>query len=123
MFERLVNDGHRLFVWSGEGERWEVVRGHELEPFVSGVYEKPIHDYEARLSVFGITEYPDFVIDDYPEIVRVFGGVKILWYAGRYRPDDELLTVYDIIQEFAAGGEPSHPRYERRRDPRPDVAK
>ena len=120
VFARLIDDGHRIFVWSGEGQRWEVVRGHDLERYVSGVYEKPIYDYEERLSLFGITEYPDFIIDDYPEIVRVFGGIKIPWYAGAYKPDDVLPGVYDAIKEFAETGTSTHPRFETRVTPHPN---
>ena len=45
VFQRLVDEGHLVYIWSGQGERWEVVRKFELESFVSGVYEKPLSDY------------------------------------------------------------------------------
>src|ERR1700704_724499 len=53
VFTRLREDGHQVYVWSGEGERWGVVRKHGLEELVDGVYGKPLHDYEARLGEFG----------------------------------------------------------------------
>ena len=83
IFTRLRDDGHQVYVWSGEGERWGVVRNHGLEDLVSGVYGKPLHDYEERLGEFGVPVVPDFVIDDYPGIVRAFGGVCITDYVGR----------------------------------------
>ena len=82
VFTRLREDGHQVYVWSGEGERWGVVRKHGLEELVDGVYGKPLHDYEARLGEFGVPVVPDFVIDDYPGIVRAFGGVCITDYVG-----------------------------------------
>jgi len=121
VFARLRDDGHLVYVWSGEGERWEVVRQHGLEELVSGVFAKPLHDYENRLVEFGIPVVPDFVIDDYPDIVRAFGGVRIPYYYGRNyargRVDDELDAVYEIICVHAAGGVPDDPRYHSRAIP------
>jgi hypothetical protein len=115
VFARLREDGHHVHVWSGEGERWGVVRNHGLEDLVSGVYGKPLHDYRARLEEFRVPLVPDFVIDDYPGIVRCFGGMYIPEYFGRPRngdaEDTELEVVYEMITTLAAGGVPTHPRY------------
>jgi hypothetical protein len=118
VFTRLREDGHEVYVWSGEGERWEVVRRHQLEPLVSGVFGKPLHDYMNRLDEFKVPVVPDFVIDDYPGIVRCFGGMYIPEYFGRpYHAngdageDDQLEIVYDLITQCAAGKVPDHPRY------------
>ena len=113
LFARLRDDGHDVYVWSGEGERWGVVRKHGLEEFVLGVFGKPLLDYENRLSEFGIPVVPDFVIDDYPGIVRAFGGVCIPDYVGQFdgHDDRELEVVYEIICAHAAGEVPDHPRY------------
>jgi len=118
VFSRLVDDGHQVYVWSGEGERWNVVRDHGLEQFVSGVYGKPLHDYRERLPEFKVPVMPDFVIDDYPGIVKCFGGMFVPEYLGaRHTPsidsggDTVLQTVYDVITTVAAGGTPEHPRY------------
>ena len=35
IFTRLRDDGHHVYVWSGEGERWGVVRNHGLEDLVT----------------------------------------------------------------------------------------
>ena len=40
-FQKLIDDGHEIYIWSGMGERWEVIEKHGLGPYVSGVYEKP----------------------------------------------------------------------------------
>ena len=118
IFTRLRKDGHHVYVWSGEGERWGVVRNHGLEDLVHGVYGKPLHDYEERLAEFGVPVVPDFVIDDYPGIVRAFGGVCITDYVGlnfgEGIHDRQLDVVYDIICTHAAGEVPDHPRYHPR---------
>jgi hypothetical protein len=118
VFTRLRDDGHDVYVWSGEGVRWGVVRSFELEELVSGVYGKPLSDYRRRLTEFEVPVVPDFVIDDYSGIVRCFGGVWIPEYLGEshasargQEPDDALETVYDVIQLVAAGETPEHPRY------------
>jgi hypothetical protein len=115
VFTRLREDGHDVHVWSGEGERWGVVRNHGLEHLVSGVYGKPLHDYRARLEEFRVPVVPDFVIDDYPGIVRCFGGMYIPEYFGRPRngdaEDTEFEAVYEMITTLGAGGTPTHPRY------------
>jgi hypothetical protein len=115
VFARLGDDGHHVYVWSGEGERWGVVRKHGLEDLVRGVFGKPLQDYENRLGEFGVPVVPDFVIDDYPGIVRAFGGVCIPDYCGRNERDGhadrELEVVYEIISVRAAGGVPDHSRY------------
>jgi hypothetical protein len=120
IFTRLRDDGHDVYVWSGEGERWSVVRNHGLEHLVSGVYGKPLHNYKARLEEFRVPVMPDFVIDDYPGIVRCFGGMYISEYFGSplrgrdgalEEEDAEFEVVYDLIKVVAAGGVPEHPRY------------
>src|SRR5262245_41617754 len=113
VMERLVEDGHHVYVWSGEGERWGVVQKHGLEDLVRGVYGKPLQDYQNRLADFGIPVIPDFVIDDYPGIVRAFGGVCITDYLGTYdgHADNELELIYEVICAHAAGEVPEHPRY------------
>jgi hypothetical protein len=113
VFTRLREDGHDVYVWSGEGERWGVVQKHNLEDLVMGVYGKPLIDYHRRLPDFGIPVVPEFVIDDYPGIVRAFGGVCIPDYVSKYDGEDdrELEVVYEIICTHAAGDVPDHPRY------------
>ena len=76
-FQKLLDDGHEIYIWSGMGERWEVIEKHELGRFVSGVYEKPTHHYHERLAELKVPVEPEFVIDDYPEIVAAFGGVWV----------------------------------------------
>ena len=48
-FQALLDEEHKIYIWSGMGERWEVVNKFELNPLVSGVYEKPTHHFHERL--------------------------------------------------------------------------
>jgi hypothetical protein len=107
-FQRLVADGHEVYVWSGEGMRHKVVRDFELEPYVSGVYGKPLFDYVGRLGLYGIDCVPDFVIDDYPGIVSVFGGYQVRDFYSKSADDDEMEQVYRTICEVASQGWSSH---------------
>ena len=113
VFGRLVADGHKVYVWSGEGERWPVVRQHKLEEYLSGVFAKPLQNFDESLERFGVSAVPDFVIDDYPEIVRHFGGYHIREFYHSRHDDDELLTVQEIIAELQATGETTNPRWWR----------
>jgi hypothetical protein len=118
IFGRLVEDGHQVYLWSGEGPRWAVVRQHSLEPYLSGVFSKPLHDFEAGLKRLQVSPVPDFVIDDYPGIVRYFGGYHIPeFYSSRHDDDDELESVYQVITEVEATGRANHPRWSPRTGP------
>lgn len=102
VFERLVGDGHRVYVWSGMGCRWEVVRHNGLEDLVSGVYEKPTYRHWERLAELGVEVPPDFVVDDHEEVVEAFGGylVRRFFYGNPLYgnvDDDELTRVYAHI--------------------------
>ena len=68
VFEQLVEDGHRLHVWSGVGDRSAVLREHGLTHLVEACYQKPLANHEAALAELGVPLTPDFVIDDSPEI-------------------------------------------------------
>ena len=101
VFEQLVARGHDVYVWSGMGGvRWDEVRRSGLEPFVKGVYRKPLADFRAGLERCGVPVVPDFVIDDYPEIVAHFGGVRIKEYQSRHQEDDEMYAVLAQIDAY-----------------------
>ncbi len=122
VFSRLVEDGHQVYLWSGEGARWSVVRRHELEPYLSGVFAKPLHDFDAGLKRLEVAPMPDFVIDDYPGIVRHFGGYHIPeFYSSRSDDDEELESVYQVVTEVAATGRTDHPRWWPGQVSRPDL--
>ena len=102
--ERLIDDKHEIYIWSGMGERWEVIEKHELTPLVSGVYEKPIHHFHERLTELGVPFEPEFVIDDYPEVVSAFGGVWVPPYFFKRNVDQEMDRVYQIVCDFVQTG-------------------
>ena len=110
-FRRLLDDGHRIYIWSGLGPRWEVVRKHELEEFASGVYEKPQHHFVERLEELKVPLVPDFVIDDYPEIVSAFGGIWVPPYFFRRTADDQMSKIYNIIAEYVEKGHSDDKQY------------
>jgi hypothetical protein len=107
VFEQLVGQGHDVYVWSGVGVRWDEVRRAGLEPFVKGVYRKPLSEFDEGLVRFGVPVIPDFVIDDYPRIVQHFGGLCIKEYLGRFAPDDEMYTVPGHIDKHFATTTPA----------------
>ena len=103
-FQKLNDDGHEIYIWSGMGERWEVVRKHNLEPYIQGVYEKPTHHFHERLNELGVPFEPDFVIDDYPEVVAAFSGVWVPPYFFKRSVDHEMDCIYRIICEVLNTG-------------------
>jgi hypothetical protein len=113
-FRRLVADGHEIHVWSGEGLRHQVLRDFGLDQYVSGVYEKPLNDFANRLGEFGIECVPDFVIDDYPAIVTVFGGYQVRDFYSLATDDDEMEQIYRTICEVSEHGSSTHPQWRPR---------
>ena len=110
-FQRLLDDGHKIYIWSGLGPRWEVMKKHALEPFASGVYEKPLNHFSDRLTELGVPITPDFVIDDYPEIVSAFGGVWVPPYFFKRNGDEQMYRIYDIIAEYVKNGHSEDRQY------------
>ena len=111
VMEKLIKDGHSIYVWSGQGKRWEVIKKHKLKPFVSGVYEKPLHNYFERLEELGVDVMPDFVLDDYPEVVAAFGGVWMPPYFFKNSWDEQMEKAYAIINEYIETGQSEDRQY------------
>jgi hypothetical protein len=107
-FRQLANDGHNVHVWSGVGIRTRELKIHGLHDHVAGVYRKPLEDFETGLTTFGVPVRPDFVIDDYPQIVNAFGGIVVTPYYFPNRDDGEMDLIYHIITEFAEKGHSDH---------------
>ena len=101
VFEQLIANGHAVYIWSGVGVRSSEVRQAGLEHLVSGVYQKPLSDFDRGLERFGVPVVPHFVIDDYPGIVEHFGGLCIKPYVSVRWPDDELLAIPSMVEGFA----------------------
>lgn len=65
LFERLVSDGHHVYLWSGAGQRWDVAHRFALDPYLSGVFLEPLSHYDEELVRLKVPIVPDFVVDDY----------------------------------------------------------
>ena len=102
LFQRLKDDGHTIYVWSGMGIRWYEVRKHDLEPYVTDCFHKPLFDYQRRMKGMGVTVVPDIVIDDYPDIVTALGGIRVKAYLYERNSDREMERIYPIISAFSA---------------------
>ena len=74
VFQQLLDDGHKIYIWSGAGNRTQDIRRLGLEDYVSKVFLKPLEDFESGMKTFGVDVRPEFIIDDHPEIVKNFGG-------------------------------------------------
>ena len=100
-FKVLIEEGHRIYVWSGvrtaDTVRREVVEAYGLSGYVTDCFQKPRFDYLAQWQRTGVEIQPDFIVDDYPDIVEAFGGILIKPYA-RAQPDTDLARVYAAIK-------------------------
>ena len=94
VFQQLLDDGHKIYIWSGVGLRHEIIKKFELEPYVSGVYWKPIEHYEEKLVELKVDIRPDFIIDDDFGIVEALGGYLIKAYSLPNPDDKELWKAY-----------------------------
>ena len=97
----MKEDGHALYIWSGVGVRTEEVKRLGLYDLVVDVFEKPTEKFEERLPELGVTVRPDAVVDDHPEIVQHFGGVKVRPYFWPSDSDRELARVYEELDRMA----------------------
>lgn len=101
LFARLTAEGHHLYLWSGIGERSEVVEQHDLGPYVAGCHIKPLYQHRRMLGPLGIGVNPDFTVDDHPDLPAVFGGIVVRSFL-RYDADDrEMERVYAAVRSRA----------------------
>ena len=103
VFQRLQADGHRIYIWSGTGLRHAVVEENGLADYVSGVFPKPLADFQEQLRAYTPID-PDFVVDDHPQIVEALGGFQIepaLTYTVDDPNDREMWRAYDAIRAHA----------------------
>jgi hypothetical protein len=102
VFAQLNRDGHTVYLWSGYGPRWEVVRRFELHEHVRDCFSKPLHDHHERLVELGVPFVPDYVVDDHPDIIAAFGGTLVFPAGKPFVEDREMWRAYDEITAFAA---------------------
>ncbi|MCH7706095.1 MAG: HAD hydrolase family protein [Chloroflexi bacterium] len=104
VMQRLKDDGHTLYVWSGVGIRWPEVKQHNLEPFITDCFMKPLKNFVEELERANLPVKPDLVIDDYPEVPTALGGIWVRPYFFNTVADNEMERVYTIIQDYARDG-------------------
>ena len=116
IFKQLIIDSHKIFIWSGVGDRTSDVNRHGLSEYVSGVFVKPIADFEIGLKRFKVLPRPDFVIDDHREIVEYFGGVHIEPFYFRSSDDGHMNLLYEAISSFVSSGDSDHRGFKKKMD-------
>ena len=116
VMRRLRDDGHDLYVWSGNGVRWLELRKHGLETLVTDCFEKPATNPAESVKTMGLPVMPDLVVDDDLEFAAALGGVWVKTYHMPYAEDAEMDRVYRIITEWTQTGASTDPRF---RAPRP----
>lgn len=109
VFAKLREDGHIIYLWSGYGPRWEIVKRFELHEHVVDCFWKPLYDHHARLEELGVPFVPDYTIDDHPDIITAFGGSVIKAASSTYFEDKEMWRVYEDICTFVAGQQQVEP--------------
>jgi FMN phosphatase YigB (HAD superfamily) len=97
VFQKILEDGHTIYIWSGIGIRKKEIEKVELDKYVTNYFIKPLYDHRARLPKLGVNIEIDYVIDDHESVVQVFGGYHIPDIAKE--DDDELIKVLNDIRE------------------------
>ena len=108
VFSNLIEDEHKVFIWSGVGLRTKDMERLNLMDLISGIFVKPIAEFEDGLDRFSVSPRPDFVIDDQREIVEFFGGVHIEPYYFRASEDGQMDDLYQCIADFSQTGNSTH---------------
>ena len=108
VFSNLIEDEHKVFIWSGVGLRTKDMERLNLMDLISGIFVKPIAEFEDGLDRFSVSPRPDFVIDDHREIVEFFGGVHIEPYYFRASEDGQMDDLYQCIADFSQPGNSTH---------------
>ena len=116
VLQRLKDDGHTLYIWSGVGIRWAEVHQHGLESVITDCFVKPLQHYVQGREKLGLPVKPDLVVDDYPEVPTALGGIWIRPYLMSHHlfhrdGDDEMERVYRIITEYARDGHSTDERF------------
>ena len=102
VFQRLTEEGHTLYVWSGNGIRWDFVDRYQLRESVSGCFFKPLYNFWQALQRSNMPVVPDACVDDAPEVVEAFGGVVVSPYGMADPHDTEMERVYHILSQRGA---------------------
>ncbi|MBI2887950.1 MAG: hypothetical protein HYY02_12170 [Chloroflexi bacterium] len=100
LFSRLRADGHHLYVWSGNGMRWEVLDRYNLRHLVAGCFFKPLYNFRDAVERARLPVLPDACVDDSPEVVAAFGGVVVEPYGLPNPLDREMQRVYEALHRY-----------------------
>lgn len=101
VLDTLAEWGCEAYLWSGLGARWDVVEHFELGELLHGCFAKPLYRHRERLTELGVPFAPDYAVDDYAEIVAVFGGWQVPVPLQPLADDHHLLLVlHDIARCF-----------------------
>jgi hypothetical protein len=108
IFKKLICGGHHIYIWSGVGLRTSDMERLELTKYISGIFVKPLKDFEKESRHLGIEPWPDFVVDDHRDIVEAFGGIHIEPYYFRSAEDGNMENLYQAILEYSQKGKCCH---------------
>ena len=108
IFSQLIEDGHKVFIWSGVGMRTKDMERLDLMDLISGIFVKPITEFENGLDRFNVQPRPDFVIDDHREFGEALGGVHIEPYYFGAAEDGQMDDLYQSISDFSETGKSVH---------------
>ena len=111
VFQRLLADGHIIYIWSGMGIRWTEVREHNLAQYITDCFVKPLENFVQAVKAQNLPAQPDLVIDDYPEVTQALGGIWVRPYLFKNPRDDEMERVYKIITDYAKSGHSDDERF------------
>ena len=111
VLQQLKDDGHQLYVWSGNGIRWLEIRRHGLESLISDCFEKPMDSYAEQVERLALPVKPDLVVDDHLEVAAALGGIWVRPYYFPNATDDEMEHVYRIIKERIETGHSTDSRF------------
>lgn len=109
--QRLVADGNTIYVWSGMGVRWTDVHEHNLAPFVTDCFVKPLENFIQSVERMNLPAVPDIVIDDFPQVPAALGGFWIRPYLFYNSADDEMEHMYRVITEYIKLGHSTDVRF------------
>jgi predicted HAD superfamily phosphohydrolase YqeG len=104
LFQRLKDEGHEIYIWSGGRNTTDAVKEFQLESYISGHFLKPVGDDHYVLMDQLNIPTPDFCIDDNKEIIDVFGGYCIPPYVYPEETDFRMQKVYEEITTHLQNG-------------------
>ena len=97
VMERLIQDGHKIYVWSGVGIRWRDLERHGLTELITDCFVKPLDNFIEAIDDLRLPVIPDIVLDDFPEVPSGLSGIWIRPYFYYNPTDTEMERIYQLI--------------------------